>query len=128
MLSAFEVRTRLARRMVQGRVVLVGDAAHEISPIGGQGMNLGWLDAAAVAPIIVAALRGEKTGRRLAEFERVRMGAARTAAHQAQLNMMLGRKAPAQFLQLRNAALGGLFTLGVVQNFAARRFTMHNIR
>ncbi|PXA69617.1 FAD-dependent monooxygenase [Arthrobacter psychrochitiniphilus] len=128
MLSAFEVRTRLARRMVQGRVVLVGDAAHEISPIGGQGMNLGWLDAAAVAPIIVAALRGEKTGRRLAEFERVRMGAARTAAHQAQLNMMLGRKSPAQFLQLRNAALGGLFTLGVVQNFAARRFTMHNIR
>ncbi|XAZ29914.1 FAD-dependent monooxygenase [Paenarthrobacter ureafaciens] len=41
MLSAFDVRARLAPRMVHGRIVLLGDAAHEISPIGGQGMNLG---------------------------------------------------------------------------------------
>ena len=62
MLSAFGVRSRLATRMVAGRAALIGDAAHEISPIGGQGMNLGWLDAAALAPIITAALRGEPTG------------------------------------------------------------------
>ncbi|WP_236770950.1 FAD-dependent oxidoreductase, partial [Acinetobacter johnsonii] len=33
----------------RGRVVLLGDAAHEISPIGGQGMNLGWTDAVRLA-------------------------------------------------------------------------------
>ncbi|RII98027.1 FAD-dependent monooxygenase, partial [Clavibacter nebraskensis] len=58
--SGFGVRRRLARRMVAGRGVLIGDAAHEISPIGGQGMNLGWLDADALAPILVDAVRARR--------------------------------------------------------------------
>ncbi|WP_366484776.1 NAD(P)/FAD-dependent oxidoreductase, partial [uncultured Arthrobacter sp.] len=52
MVSGFEVRSRLADRFISGRTVLVGDAAHEISPIGGQGMNLGWLDVGSLAPLI----------------------------------------------------------------------------
>ncbi|MHA7175718.1 FAD-dependent oxidoreductase [Arthrobacter sp. Sr24] len=128
MLSAFAVRTRVARQMVAGRVALVGDAAHEISPIGGQGMNLGWLDAADVAPLMVAALRGQQTGQRLLTFEKKRLRAARTAARQAQLNMMLGRKAPASYLHKRNAVLGTMVGLDAVHNLVARRFTMHSIR
>ena len=128
MLSAFAVRTRLARHMIAGRVALVGDAAHEISPIGGQGMNLGWLDAAELAPIVVAALAGKPTGAKLAAFEKKRMRAARTAARQAQLNMMLGRKGSASYLQRRNAVLGRLVRLDAVHNLVARRFTMHSLR
>lgn len=128
MLSAFAVRTRLARHMVSGRVALVGDAAHEISPIGGQGMNLGWLDALELAPIVVAALAGKVTGTRLAAFEKKRMRAAHTAARQAQLNMVLGRKVPASYLEKRNAVLGRLVRLDAVHNLVARRFTMHSIR
>ncbi len=126
MLSAFGVRTRLARRMVLGRAVLVGDAAHEISPIGGQGMNLGWLDAAALAPIIVAALQGKNTGLALAEFERCRMRAARSAARQAQLNMVLGRAAPPSYLRLRNTLFRGVVRLQPVQALVAGRFTMQS--
>ncbi|MGN6443710.1 MAG: FAD-dependent oxidoreductase, partial [Arthrobacter sp.] len=55
MLSAFSVRSTIARRTVKGRSVLLGDAAHEISPIGGQGMNLGWLDAKELLPVVCAA-------------------------------------------------------------------------
>src|SRR5699024_2021681 len=55
MISAFGVRRRTAERMVDGRVVLIGDAAHEVSPIGGQGMTLGWLDALALAPLLEGA-------------------------------------------------------------------------
>ena len=35
----------LAARLWEDRVLLAGDAGHVLSPIGGQGMNLGWLDA-----------------------------------------------------------------------------------
>ncbi|PYI66085.1 FAD-dependent monooxygenase [Arthrobacter livingstonensis] len=124
MLSAFGVRSRLATRMVQGRAVLVGDAAHEISPIGGQGMNLGWLDAAALAPIVVAALRGQPTGARLERFEGTRMAAARRASWQAGLNMALGRPLPASFMDVRNAAVGRAFGNARLRNAVARRFTM----
>ena len=69
MLSRFGVRSRLVGRMVTGRTVLIGDAAHEISPIGGQGMNLGWLDAAALAPVVLASLHGAHVGAALRDFE-----------------------------------------------------------
>ena len=51
-------------RMVHGRTVLIGDAAHEISPIGGQGMNLGWLDAAELAPLVLSRLARRGRGAR----------------------------------------------------------------
>ncbi|WP_313817632.1 NAD(P)/FAD-dependent oxidoreductase [Citricoccus sp.] len=52
MVRSFSVYRQLARRMVAGRTVLIGDAAHAISPIGGQGMTLGWLDALALSPVL----------------------------------------------------------------------------
>ncbi|WP_191330113.1 NAD(P)/FAD-dependent oxidoreductase [Frigoribacterium sp. ACAM 257] len=95
MTSAFGVQRRLARRTVAGRVVLIGDAAHEISPIGGQGMNLGWLDAAAVAPVLARALRAAG-GRRLdpaafRAYEEARRRSVVRSARQAEINMALGR-------------------------------------
>lgn len=124
MLSAFNVRSRLATHMVQGRMALIGDAAHEISPIGGQGMNLGWLDAQALAPVIAAALRGESTGVSLAKFQRTRLAAARRACWQAELNMRLGRGMPASYLAVRNTAIGLAVRVPWVTEGVARRFTM----
>ncbi len=124
MLSAFTVRSRLARRLIRGRVALIGDAAHEISPIGGQGMNLGWLDAAALAPIITAALDGKPSARALHAFERGRQRAARQAVRQAHLNMALGRPLPQAVLAIRNRTLAQLIAAPAVHDFVARRFTM----
>ncbi|WP_329609421.1 FAD-dependent oxidoreductase [Arthrobacter sp. ATA002] len=124
MLSAFSVRTGLARDLVRGRTVLIGDAAHEVSPIGGQGMNLGWLDAAALAPIIGASLDGHDVGAALAAFGRDRRRAAGVASLQAQLNMALGRPLPPRLLAVRNAGLSGLFRVPAVGHLVARRFTM----
>ncbi|MFE4228561.1 FAD-dependent oxidoreductase [Arthrobacter sp. NPDC056886] len=125
MLSRFGVRTRLARRMVTGRVVMIGDAAHEVSPIGGQGMNLGWLDAAALAPIVSAAARGQEVEGDLRTFERTRLRAAARATRQAEINMALGRPLPDRLLAARNRAIGGVAAVPAVNALIARRFTMH---
>ncbi|MET1022239.1 MAG: NAD(P)/FAD-dependent oxidoreductase [Arthrobacter sp.] len=124
MLSRFGVRSRLARRMVTGRTVLIGDAAHEISPIGGQGMNLGWLDAVALAPVVLASLRGAHVGVDLRHFEAARKAAAARAARQSVINMALGRPLPAGAWSVRNRALAATASLPAVNSFVARRFTM----
>jgi len=55
--KAFPLGLRLAREFVQSRFALAGDAAHGIHPIAGQGLNLGFKDAAALAETIVEADR-----------------------------------------------------------------------
>lgn len=47
----------LARRFVAGRFALIGDAAHGMHPIAGQGLNMGFRDVAALAEVIVDARR-----------------------------------------------------------------------
>lgn len=124
MLSAFSVRSGIAERTVAGRSVLLGDAAHEISPIGGQGMNLGWLGAQELVPVVCAALAGQPTGGQLREFEKHRRRAAILARRQAEINMMLGRPLPQPFLRMRTAAIGAAAAVPAVNLWAARRFTM----
>ncbi|MCC9145872.1 MULTISPECIES: NAD(P)/FAD-dependent oxidoreductase [unclassified Arthrobacter] len=124
MLSAFGVRIGRAHHLVHGRTVLIGDAAHQISPIGGQGMNLGWLDAAAVAPLIAASLHGKPMGRALQDFERRRRRGAVVASAQARANMVLGRPLPQRAMALRNAGLERMFRVPALGGAVARRFTM----
>ncbi|MFN8683279.1 FAD-dependent monooxygenase [Paracoccus sp. P2] len=53
----------LAKTFVSRRVALVGDAAHGVHPIAGQGLNLGLRDVGALAEVLVtAARRGEDIG------------------------------------------------------------------
>jgi 2-octaprenyl-6-methoxyphenol hydroxylase len=54
---AFPLGVWLARDFVRPRFALVGDAAHSIHPIAGQGLNLGYRDVAALAETIVEAHR-----------------------------------------------------------------------
>ncbi|MGD9737903.1 MAG: ubiquinone biosynthesis hydroxylase [Bauldia sp.] len=55
--QGYPIALRLARDYVKPRFALVGDAAHSIHPLAGQGLNLGLRDVAALAETIVEALR-----------------------------------------------------------------------
>jgi 2-polyprenyl-6-methoxyphenol hydroxylase-like FAD-dependent oxidoreductase len=125
--SAFEARQHIAATFVRGRIALIGDAAHEISPIGGQGMNLGWLDAAALAPALVEALRhpSPEDWREpaLRTYASSRRRSALRAARQAAFNMSMGRPASGPVLRARTALMRTLAT-PPVRALLARVFTM----
>jgi 2-polyprenyl-6-methoxyphenol hydroxylase-like FAD-dependent oxidoreductase len=67
--SSFVVSHRIADKLVSGRAVIVGDAAHIHSPAGGRGMNLGIEDAMTLAPRIVEGDLGDWAAQRRARAE-----------------------------------------------------------
>lgn len=60
---AYPLDLTLAQRYAVDRLALVGDAAHGVHPIAGQGFNMGLRDVAALAEVVVEAARlGEDIG------------------------------------------------------------------
>ncbi|WP_429083456.1 FAD-dependent 2-octaprenylphenol hydroxylase [Aeromonas bivalvium] len=109
--SAIPLTARYARDFARERLVLVGDAAHTIHPLAGQGVNLGLQDAAALAQCLLATVaRGKDIGA-LAElrgYERWRKTeAARMLAAMEGLKRLFGGSHPLKKL-VRGLGLSGV--------------------
>lgn len=80
--AAFPLAPMLAPRYAGERVVLVGDAAHVVLPLAGQGLNLGLLDVGALFEVLGEAGRGALgAAATLARYERWRRADNALAAH-----------------------------------------------
>ncbi|WPR64242.1 NAD(P)/FAD-dependent oxidoreductase [Glutamicibacter protophormiae] len=122
MRSCFSTANRRAASMMQGRAVLLGDAAHQISPIGGQGMCLGLIGAARLADLLASgAVPG---GGQLLQFQARQLKAARQAGLKAHVNMALGRPVAPWLLPARNLLFSAAAANRTVSEAVARSFTM----
>ena len=106
---AFPLRTQLAATQQAGRVVVVGDAAHVVHPLAGQGVNLGLRDAAALhrqATRMVAAGREWDAPQALSRWARERRSEAAVSAQAFDaINRVFANTQPA-LVALRGPMLG----------------------
>ncbi len=101
--TSFTPERRLCRHYFKGRVVLCGDAAHVMSPIGGQGMNTGLADAWHLATVLTRLCTTDTPPERLlARYDQCRRHAYRIAANRAACGMWLGTRQGTRAASLRS--------------------------
>ncbi len=88
------INSRIASRYQLGRVILVGDAAHVHSPMGGPGLNLGLQDAVNLGWKLAAVLHGRVERALLATYETERRPAAERVIMHSRAQLALVRPGP----------------------------------
>lgn len=72
--AAFPLIGQRATHYVKPRIALIGDAAHTVHPLAGQGVNLGFMDVAQLAQELIASDRDLGSVHLLRKYERARIG------------------------------------------------------
>lgn len=121
--AAFPLFKAEATHYCRPRFALIGDAAHSVHPLAGQGANLGWLDAAALAEVLTDARTGSRdpgSFRVLRQYERWRRGENRIMQLVLDgLHHLFLRGDPVT-VQLRNVGLNLTDHSGPIKNYLMR--------
>jgi len=107
--SRFRLHHRVARSYREGRLLLMGDAAHVHSPAGGQGMNTGLVDAVLLGRLLADVVRGRRADAALDAYGALRRPAAAKVLRLAGLipgAAVLGNRALRLLRNLAMAAVG----------------------
>jgi 2-octaprenyl-6-methoxyphenol hydroxylase len=108
--------------MVRERVALVGDAAHVVHPLAGQGVNLGFGDVRALSEVLASREPGRDVGDRLLlrRFERARAEAILAMDSTVHGLFSLFGTANGVARRLRNAGMECVDRAGVLKNMLIR--------
>jgi 2-octaprenyl-6-methoxyphenol hydroxylase len=107
----FPLTMSRARQFAAQRIVLIGEAAHVLPPIGAQGLNLGLRDAAAIGELVVEAWRAQRDPGAddiLNEYDRIRRADVGSRALAVDL---LNRSLLSDFLPVQSARGISLYLL-----------------
>ena len=121
--ASFPIVKAHASSYISERMALVGDAAHTVHPLAGQGVNLGMLDAACLGELLVdAATAGKDIGSRrlLRRYERWRRG-----DNAMMISILDGfyhafKPQPEAVRRLRSAAMSVADNAGPMKHFVMR--------
>ncbi|MGH8136072.1 MAG: FAD-dependent monooxygenase, partial [Steroidobacteraceae bacterium] len=122
--ASFPLRLLHARRYAATRVALIGDAAHTVHPLAGQGINLAFMDAAALVDVIGAAIKaGDDPGEpaALRRYERWRKAEALPAIVLLDGIQRLFQGGDEAQSRLRRAGLDLIESAGPVKRFLMQR-------
>lgn len=111
-------------RLIDHRFALVGDAAHVVHPVAGQGVNLGWRDAAFLAKLLGEAFQvGQDLGSYtlLQQYERLRQRDHRQMLQMTDGVIQLFGHPSKTLYHLRTMGLGAVERLWPVKRFLMRR-------
>lgn len=125
--SGFGVQRYMVNNFSKGRVFLCGDAAHLMSPIGGQNMNIGFADAELAAWLAKILLERRAPDHQVHQlYDRVRKKAVRAACRRAQWMMLAGTSGGRFWSAIRN--LVALLLLHTpLQQLLIQLFSMQSI-
>ncbi|WP_017625867.1 FAD-dependent monooxygenase [Nocardiopsis chromatogenes] len=113
--TTFRVHARTAGTFRLGRCLLIGDAAHIMSPAGAQGMNTGLQDAVNIGWRLGGVLEGRLPEEALAGYDAERRRAAHAVARTTALQTHWGLLRDPRRIAVRDAALRAADATGLLQ-------------
>lgn len=119
--AAFPLISGQAERMVQTRLALVGDAAHALHPLAGQGANLGFTDAAVLADVLANSERDLGSYKVLRKYERARVGETQIMQKAMDAFVAGFGSTSAPIVAARNYALNAADRMQAVKKFFMRQ-------
>jgi 2-octaprenyl-3-methyl-6-methoxy-1,4-benzoquinol hydroxylase len=121
--ASFPLFKSHAKEYVKNRIALVGDAAHSIHPQAGQGVNIGLMDAATLADVILQAHKSHADIgkiKKLRKYERIRRGNNALMINTMDAFYHSFKEQPKAFKVLRSAALTVANNCSPIKNVATQ--------